>query len=200
MRGGLCSALLHWIKNELYVYMIYESGPWRKLLLEHVNNYRTAVMCDEELCVTDQQLFDIEKMVFIDAFAIRKLIEAKKIITKTEKMPVELNKYPRSDSQITKYNWIDLDKHYKRESNQTVSRGIYDVCNNIIHSYIFLPIVNVDKKLDGLYFSSDKTKEKHLYFIKACDWCEAVESVANSWPNSQYWRFDDELGEIIVNE
>jgi len=39
------------------------------------------------------------------------------------------------------------------------------VCNQFIHSYIFVPAQNKNGSLSGVYVSSDKAKNDKLYFV-----------------------------------
>ena len=176
--------------------MIWESHPWRKMLRKHVKFYKNFRFSEE---IKDHDDFKIEKTVFIDAYAIRKLIEAKKLITKDEKSLVRLTALKKGNKRITLKNWYKIHELYNFDTAHQVTKTIPDVCHLIIHSFIFLPAAEKEK-LDGFYFTSDKTKDKALYKITLEDWISLLTTVASSEPTCSLWCIDKDGNEVVENK
>lgn len=180
--------------------MIWDSDLWREMLmgdalrLEDIQKF-------ESLSGDDHKLgFEIDKIIFVDAYAIRKLIEAKKLLTETESKQVSLTAYGRTESQLTHFNWHHLGKHFDFEKERQKTKSLLQTVNLIIHSFIFAGHISDDHKLEGFWFASDRSKNQWLYYMPLQDWTELLIDVSNSWPAQSRWTIDpDTQEEKIIN-
>ena len=58
--------------------------------------------------------------------------------------------------------WHDLDVGDERAMAMT---ELSELCNLLIHSWIFAPSFDPDTGLMGLFFNSDRTRHERLFFI-----------------------------------
>lgn len=116
--------------------MIYESYPWKQDLMRRkrlIKKYNRA-----ELLADDDRAYTvIEKAVFYSAFIIRKLIDCK------GKTSDEVDEYlfhlkgvrPLKEIDLM-HRWPEKDTH-DWEHETTYTKFGTDICNWLIHSYIF---------------------------------------------------------------
>ena len=180
--------------------MIWDSDLWREMLMADALRLED-IQKFENLSGNNRELgFEIEKIIFIGAYAIRKLIEAQKLLTKTESMRVSLTAYNRTKSHLTRLNWHHLEKHFDLEKAQQKTKSLLQTVNLISHSFIFAGHISEDYKLEGFWFASDRSKNQWLYYLPLRDWTEILLTASDSWPTQCRWTIDpDTQEEKIIN-
>jgi len=144
--------------------MICESWPWREELL-HVAE-RLAARCTQQRW-TERSAFLLERDIMVSAYAIRKLCEALKLSTAFNTQDVPLTEYSLRGSAPDQQNWHNLDRFYDFENAHEVTVKPMELCNQIIHSRVFMRCTVADGHgLDGIFVSSDRASRKCLYFVK----------------------------------
>ncbi|MBA3922711.1 MAG: hypothetical protein H0X31_13855 [Nostocaceae cyanobacterium] len=73
-----------------------------------------------------------------------------------------------------------------------------DICNQFIHSYIFLPSFGEFNQLDGIIFCSDHTRKKKVFKLAITDLIEALKIVGSDYPSSGYHIFNKKSGDYNV--
>ena len=104
----------------------------------------------------------IEKEIFFGFYSIRKLLDTVKVSNATKATTYELTWSP-SVKPVDYLNWHRLDKCYDLSTEHTEIRDIQYLCNQFIHSYVF--IVAGEFRIDGIYVASDHVKNKKVYFV-----------------------------------
>ena len=117
--------------------MIYESYPWKQDLLRRrrlIKKYNRADLLSED---DDRAYTVIEKAIFYSAFITRKLIDCKgKVSDEVDKYKFHL-KGVRPIKEIDLiHRWPDEDTH-NWEHEEAYTKSGTDICNWLIHSYIF---------------------------------------------------------------
>lgn len=88
---------------------------------------------------------------------------------------------------VTEYEHIDNDKFFMNSrvflsdydlKNGTINQlSLKQVCNQIIHSYVW-SVVHLEKgKIYGVLFASDMYKEKAVYLIEIKEWINIIQEV-----------------------
>tara|TARA_R110000868_G_scaffold288551_9_gene548838 strand:+ start:456 stop:965 length:510 start_codon:yes stop_codon:yes gene_type:complete len=108
--------------------------------------------------------FAFEKEIFIAFFSIRKIIESKKISTYALSHIVELYEIPLPSDLRELVGKADILRLYDIKKSKKTSLKIEIVCNQFIHSYIFRPY-RPSNKLLGIFVSSDRERQRCLYYI-----------------------------------
>ena len=142
--------------------MLYSVFNWKKDL----KNKRELIIKNNLIKVLnanfDSAYHKIESSIFISAFIIRKLIENDKLTTESDDFDFQI-KYYKSINNVNKINRFDICKGK-------------EICNWIIHSYIFIPIFKKNI-LEGFYLSSDFDRNKILYKIELDRWLKYVDII-----------------------
>ncbi len=132
--------------------MIYEDNYWKQDLLKLANKIEKRLIQEKWY---KRSFFALEKEIFIGFYIIRKLIESNAVNIKI------LNK-----------------KSMKVESAKKKEISILSICNQFIHSYIFSPYI-IEKKLIGIFVSSDYKKETGCYLITIFEIIDIYRSIGN---------------------
>ena len=142
--------------------MIWQSIYWKKPLLRLANKltkWQAPQIWDEP------DLVGLEKDLFIAFYSIRKLIDAKKLTDATAGMMVNVSIYPDKGKDVTLMNWHRLEDLYDFASKKAEQRELLFICNQIIHSYVSMPVINEDGVFESILFCSDFERNKNLYCV-----------------------------------
>lgn len=158
--------------------MIHESYPWKQDLLRRkrlILKYNCTNFLSEDSAYTV-----IEKAVFYSAFIIRKLIDCKvKISDEVDTYKFTLKGFrPRKNVDLV-HRWPDENTHDWDHKVTTCTKLGKEVCNWLIHSYVFFFGCDEDGKVDSFFVSSDFDRNKILYRIELKDWITYMEFVGN---------------------
>lgn len=114
--------------------MIWESSDWKQPLLKSAKWLRSVKFSDR----TQERTFvRIEKELFIGFYSIRKLLETLKISDSTKKLTFEVEWYSNKEP-VHDLNWHHLDRLYDLSSRHLETRDMGFLCNQFIHSYVFV--------------------------------------------------------------
>lgn len=159
--------------------MIWESEHWKEPLLRLASK---LVRWGKPREWTERELVRIEKDIFVAFYSIRKLMDAKKLSDSTEIMPVNVSIYPSKGSAVTIYNWDKIDKLYDLEVKNLSQRNLRFICNQIIHSYVFMPDIDENGSLHAILFCSDRERNTNLFGIEANDLINIFRIVGKDYP------------------
>lgn len=120
---------------------------------------------------TNQSSGRLERIVMLSCYAARKLSESGHIKNDSFQAELDLRVYKSHDGSFPLDDWTRPDVYYDLSKWSHEKRAFSFVCNQIIHSKIFLPVLKSgsDKGLKGLVFNSDKTSRRSLYFVDLWD-------------------------------
>ena len=142
---------------------------------------------------------ELEKCMMITAYQIRKLIEARKVSDSVKNARIPVIEYYENIKIVTFLNWHRLDELYDFSKNRESTLTIKTVCNLLIHSYIFMPLTSsASSPFNGMFFSSDKTRNSKLYYISLKDWINYLEIIGVDYPNDASMVFDKKKNDYNV--
>jgi len=130
----------------------------------------------------EKNFFSLEKEIFLGFYSVRKLIESKKVsdaLKNKSYLVQKLNFVGDPETIITKSP--DSDFELIRDAEKT-SLTIIQICNQIIHSYHFVPFFPNGKNLIGFFFCSDFERKKCLYLITIFEVVEIFKAVGKNYP------------------
>lgn len=175
--------------------MIYESYYWKHPLLKFAKWLEKAIIDDEN---SERILARTERETFIGFYAIRKLLETFKLSTSTKKTTYRLTYYNAVDNAKPDYfNCDRIDKHFNLSVEHHENRDIGFICNQIIHSFIFVISVNETGKIEGFYLASDRMKNHKLYFIPITIVIRLFKLVGEDYPSESFLMRDPKTGQWI---
>lgn len=145
--------------------MIFESFPWKQDLRRRKNliiKYNTAEHFEKN---DDTTYTVIEKAIFYSAFIIRKLIDCGgKLSDESENYSLKVCSVQPLKPVDRLHRWPEEDSHDWENEKEVVVTG-KNVCNWLIHSYMFFVVFNEDGIIDSFSVTSDFDRNKVLYRI-----------------------------------
>ena len=172
--------------------MILESSYWKDPLLDSALRLLESPS-DENF--NEAEMVQIEKDIFIGFYAVRKLMDTIKIKDSTKNLKVKLRCSPNI-KKVNLRNKHRIDELYNLKKFNQESRTLKFVCDQIVHSYIFMIEEKEDGKISGFYFTSDRDKEKKLYYITVQEVIDIFNLVGNDYPNNLHMVKNLETGEF----
>ena len=152
--------------------MIFESYSWKQDLIRRrylIKKYNTQEHLDKNY---DRATTIIEKAVFYSAFIIRKLIDCiLKVSDEVDNYTLKVHAVKPLKQIGLLDRWPDENSHDWGNAQQQTVLG-KNVCNWLIHSYVFYFSYNENDVIDSFYVASDYDRNKILYRIDLNDWLE----------------------------
>jgi len=176
--------------------MISESSYWKDDLLKQAKFLRKKIA---QKRWPESTLVRIEQSIMIGFYTIRKLIEAKKISDSNIKRKFQIKFYSWSGKLATWINLYRVEILYDFSKSAPVEKDMIFICNQFIHSYIFMTSFNRAGKLTGILFNSDKERNKALYYVKIKQIINVFEVIGNDYPISGMYYYDPKKQDYIVH-
>ncbi len=178
--------------------MIYESYPWKQDLLRRKKLF-IAYNTYENFQKNDERTFTVlEKAIFYSAFIIRKLIDCRdKTSDEADKYTIEVEKRIPLQSINLMNRWPDENMcNWNQLQKENVNGK--DICNWLIHSYIFFFSQNANEMVDGFFVSSDYDRNKAIYFVDINDWLDYMDFIGNDDICCIKMRYDEKKRDFRI--
>ncbi|NED58717.1 hypothetical protein G3I24_48510 [Micromonospora aurantiaca] len=156
--------------------MISDSFPWREELL------RVAGRLEKRKAQrrwTERTMFLVERDIMISAYAIRKLKEANKISDRLRDERIRVQRHDLIDRVPDVQNGHRFWQFYDFERATDVELKMTDLCNQIIHSWIWGVAAEDEGGLAGIYVSSDRERRKCVYLVEVDTLIELFRSIGH---------------------
>ncbi|WP_370409059.1 hypothetical protein [Tenacibaculum dicentrarchi] len=183
--------------------MILESYYWKKELLKTSEKLKKKIKVKKYW--TPKKYAKFEKEIMFGFYIIRKLIEANKLTNKIVSTKKEYKVHNNLGTKITIRNRHSFDEYYDFGNYSIRKSDLKFLNNQFIHSYIFSPIIstvddyslklmknekltdeehckiheNSEKEVIGIFFNSDKNKDKSIFQIDIKTIIEIFQDVGN---------------------
>jgi hypothetical protein len=133
-------------------------------------------------------------------YAVRKLIEAKKLSDSTANQCIALGRYPlRSGKRVTHMNWHRTHQLYDLSAPRDESRDLLYACNQFIHSYVFVLGLADKARFDHVLFASDRERHKGLFRTTPQQIIDLFDCVGSDYPTSAKMTWDEQSGDYHVS-
>jgi hypothetical protein len=170
--------------------MIWESYYWKTPLLRMAKRLRSFKTASD---LSEKQLVQIERDIFIGFYSVRKLFESGlKMTDATKAMQIPISWHANCEP-VTWINNHRIDEIYDFDKACQETREIKFIASIIIHSFVFAPCIG-DNGLEGILFTSDTDKNKKIYYMTVDDVITIFERVGNDYPTEIHIRANDETG------
>lgn len=175
--------------------MIWESQPWKDGLLADAEAVETLRL------EGDPSYVAFEKAMFLTGFAVRKLLEAKKLSDRVADVDVKCTKYPPLDTTRIPdlMNWHRLDDFYDFTKPHKTTAKLAFFSNQLIHSFIFSAVVisEEDIRAAGFYVTTDFDRAKFLYQYDVAEIIKVMRLVGRDYVVHSKW-VRNEQGDWVV--
>jgi hypothetical protein len=168
--------------------VIWESSYWKEDLRRLANKLKARKIQKK---FPQRSLACLEKDIFIGCYIIRKLIDAKKLSDSILSLKFSVRFHSSIGRKPTWFSWDrDFDRSYDFKNVHTEAMSLPYLCNQLIHSFIFVPLFGRHGTLRGIFFNSDLTKSRKLYYLSISTLEMAFRKVATNYPWKSQISFD----------
>ncbi len=127
----------------------------------------------------DKSYYLLEKTLFFGFFVIRKLIENKKITDEEITRDYKCKYYKiLSEKIIHRMNKWDIDKNFELGKQNIETMKISEICNQFIHSYVFMLVLSSRGRMRNIFVSSDFQRNKKVYLFNIKDVVRIFRNIA----------------------
>ncbi len=173
--------------------MIHDSSNWKKPLVRSAKWLEKLLITHEP---SERILARAEREIFVGFYAIRKLRETFKLTNTTKLLTYNLIFFNAVNNANHDYfNRHDFEKHYDLNTEKSQPCDIGFICNQVIHSFIFVFSLNHDGNIDGIYLSSDRMKRSKIYFVPLTIVIHIFRKIGHDYPSGLHLERNRETGQ-----
>ena len=121
----------------------------------------------------------LEKQVFIGAFALRKLLDSKKISKKLSEKKIGTMFYPLRNPNEIKEPIKHFTHAFDLLHGTRHELTMRELMDQFIHSHHFSPFVPFGQSMVGIYVASDWKRKKGLYYVMLKRLAEVLREVGS---------------------
>jgi hypothetical protein len=88
-------------------------------------------------------------------------------------------------SVIDYHNKNDLDRHYDLSQEFQEQRDLEFLCNQVVHSYVFVIATDEDGAVVGFFVASDRIRHHKVYHVSLADVIRIFRTVGRDYPSTQ---------------
>ena len=179
--------------------MIHESKYWKQPLLRAATWISKLTIQDNE--AGERALVRVEREIFVGFYAIRKLLETFKVSSSTKELKIQLKAFKANPERSADYfNKTNIDELFDLDHPSQEQRDIGFLCNQIVHSYIFLIATQECGAIEGFFVASDSMRFKKLYFVEIEQVVSAFKTVGKDYPSSMKLRRNEATDQWEAHE
>lgn len=144
----------------------------------------------------------LERASMSACYGVRKLFESNYISSCEFNMPIPLRVHPSLGKGITSENWRQMELHYDLTSSVAKDYKFSFLCNQFIHSFVFIPVVKgaADFGLKGIAFNSDRSKKNALYYIDIWDLIDSLARYGGGYVGRpEAYKYCPDRGLVLAN-
>lgn len=175
--------------------MITESRYWKDDLAQRAQQLRRRT---NQKRWTETSSARVEQTIMLGFYAVRKLIEAKKLSDDVANQALRITTHPGRGESVTRLNRFDYWELYDLNRSRTVSRSLTFLCNQVVHSYIFALSFDESGAFDGILVASDRERHQVLDFFQIQQIIDLFEQIGNDYPDEAIFTFDSRLQDYRV--
>jgi hypothetical protein len=142
--------------------MIWESSYWKDDLLRQAKMLRARV---RQRRWPESSSAKVEQTLLGGFYAVRKLIESKKLTDSLKSKAIQVTEFAPAGKTVHLHNWHHIDRLYNLDTPKKAKIDLLSLCDQFVHSYIFLLSFDEGSKLKGVFVTSDTKRISCLYHI-----------------------------------
>ena len=173
--------------------MIHESRYWKEPLVRAAGWLDRLRVNDEN---SEAALARAEREILIGFYSIRKLLGTFKLSEPTKQLKYEIEWFPAKPDRVVDYfNRSDIDELFDLDQRSVESRDLGFLCNQVVHSYVFIIALGEKGELEGFFLTSDTMRYRRLYFVPISHLLHAFRIVGKDYPLKQRLKRNAETGQ-----
>ncbi len=178
--------------------MAFESYYWKKNIKRDIGDIRKRMDISVNSLVGDKfdEAFSIvEIKLFMMAFSIRKLLDARKLPDSVAEKTIKVTTYKRNKEHA---GIFDFEKLYDYDNPIKQSIKLSYLLNQFIHAYVFQVFPTRKGNFRYLYVTSDWDRRKYLYHVDLKTFLRIMEKISNTHVTRSTTTYDQKTGEFVT--
>lgn len=171
-----------------------ESYYWKEDLLKYSKKFKPVLKPSRW---SERVQVNFEKDVTVAFFMIRKLMESRKLSSKTTKYKAQILRSP-CVGKVNNRNFMAIDELYDLNNEKAVSKNINFLCNQFIHGGAMYAFREKDRNWGGIYTCSDFERETYIYKIPISEIIKILELAGNDYPEEVTLNYSEAKGDYVV--
>lgn len=176
--------------------MVTDSLHWKSYLLRQSSLLKK---CVAQKRWRDASFMKCELAIMMGFYAIRKLIEAKKLTDSLICTPVCVRSYSSTGKPVTRFNNHKVHELYNLNAPRQKDLALNALCHQFVHSYVFMLIFDESSRgLSAILIASDYQRTRSLFAIEM----NLVISIFDKVGNDEVWTshaaFDNSVGDYRI--
>lgn len=158
--------------------MIWDSTIWKEDLFKAAQRLSRR---KAQRRWTERSLMLVEKDVFVGFYAVRMLLQAKKLSEGFERIHIAVERIPSVGKPVTHMNYHRVDELYDFGSDQRerTTLSLMELCTKVVHSFVFFPGLDEAMELGGVLLGSDRERNSWVYVIDIAEVIALFEAIAS---------------------
>lgn len=157
-------------------HMINDSIPWKEDLLRITHRLQRR---GDQARWSERASYAVERDVMTAAYAIRKLLEARKVSDELASRPVNAVRHLLTGPAPDIWGRWEVWEYYDLTRGEKAQLSLREFCNQVIHSWVWVLSATDEARprFDGIFISSDRERKRSVYFFgleTLIDICQAV--------------------------
>jgi hypothetical protein len=155
--------------------VIWESWPWKRELARLAAKMRRRMV---QRRWSEASLAILERDVFVTGFAIRKLLDSHKLSDEAESIGIPATAHAARGRAVDIMNWHRIDELYDLGASHKLVISLRKFCDQVVHSFVFVPETDEGTGLQGFFLTSDRCKAERLLYFDIEDVVKAMERIS----------------------
>lgn len=171
--------------------MAFESYYWKKNIKRDISTIQRKMEINVQKLTSkklDEVFSIVETKVFLIAFAIRKLLDTKKLPDRVTNKKIKITKFKKNSRAYGAF--FDFEKLYELDKPIIAEMKARQILNQIIHGFVFQVFANSRGKLSYLYLTSDYDRSKFLYLVNLKTLMKKFEEISKQQVVSMSTTYD----------
>jgi hypothetical protein len=143
--------------------MISESWSWKRQIARRAEALRRRKV---QKRWSNESFAGVEQDIFLAAYAVRKLIEAYKVSDELDSSSLTVTTHPHCGLPVDLMNNHRIIDLYDMSAMDEATVSLRAFCNQIIHSFVFVPVLAENGGLCGFFVASDWEKDNRLFYFE----------------------------------
>lgn len=149
---------------------------------------------------SQRRVNQLEKAVMLALFSIRVLIERRKHSSDFLEKEIVVEAHPKKVTKpVTWLNSHQIEDLYDLESPQKKKVNPLFLCNQVIHSYILLPVTD-KRSFSHILVCSDYERNRFLYFVPLVDVVALIREAASDFPSHIHLTYNPKRQDYDIRQ
>jgi hypothetical protein len=166
--------------------MIHESHYWKDDVSRRAELLRKRL---QQTRWSERSTARMEQDLMLGFYSIRKLFESQKLTAALAQARVRLRVH-QCRKPVTLLNRHAVHALYDLTAHTEEEREITFLCNQFIHSYVFVLTVSQRHKWEGVLLASDRERNRVVYHVSGREIIQVFAQVSHDQPNRAEMTFN----------